>query len=273
MITQSSKARTFRQLHERPGAFAIPNPFDLGSMRILEGLGFEALATTSAGLAFSLGRNDGGATQAEVLAHCRELSANSCLPISADLGIGFGESPESAAETVRAAAASGIVGCSLEDTPAMGKGGAFSFEFAVERIAAAADAARGLDHDFILTARCEHFAYGGSNLDFVLKCLAAFEEAGADVLYAPGVRDPEAIRTICAALSKPVNVLAGMRGFTLSLPELEMLGVKRVSVGDMFARTAYGAVLRSANILNEKGRAHHFGDEARAANLENRFFQ
>ncbi|MFZ3005447.1 MAG: isocitrate lyase/phosphoenolpyruvate mutase family protein [Phenylobacterium sp.] len=273
MITQSSKARTLRQLHERPGAFAIPNPFDLGSMRILEGLGFEALATTSAGLAFSLGRNDGGATQAEVLAHCRELSASSCLPISADLGIGFGESPESAAETVRTAAATGIVGCSLEDTPHRGKGANFSFNLAVERIAAAADAARRLDHDFILTARCEHFAYGGSNLDYVLKCLTAFEEAGADVLYAPGVRDPETIRTICAAVNKPVNVLVGFRGFSPSLLELEHLGVKRVSVGEMFARTAYGAILRSANILKETGRANHFGEEARSPNLEKRFFQ
>ena len=273
MITQSTKARRFRQLHQRPGAFAIPNPFDLGSMRILEGLGFEALATTSAGLAFSLGRSDGGATQAEVLAHCRALSANSSLPISADLGIGFGESPQSAAETVRAAAATGIVGCSLEDTPPMGKGGAFSFELAVERIAAAAEAARGLDHDFILTARCEHFAYGGSDLDFVIKCLSAFEKAGADVLYAPGVRDPETIREICTATRKPVNVLFGLRGFAISLSELEILGVKRVSVGDMFARTAYGAVIRAANILKENGIANHFGDEARVANLESRFFQ
>lgn len=197
MHTQATLARKFRQLHERPGSFLIPNPFDLGSMRILEGLGFEALATTSAGLAFSLGKNDGGATREEVLSHCRDLCANSSLPITADLGIGFGESPESAAETVRLAAAAGLVGCSLEDTPAMGIGGALSFELSVERIKAASEAARGLPHDFILTARCEDLAYGGTDLDAVIKRLQAFEAAGADVLYAPGLRDPETIQT-CA---------------------------------------------------------------------------
>jgi 2-methylisocitrate lyase-like PEP mutase family enzyme len=267
MDPQAAKALRFRQLHEREGAFLIPNPFDLGSMRILEGLGFEALATTSAGLAFTLGKNDGGATREEVLAHCGQLSASSSLPISADLGIGFGESPESAAETVRLAAAAGVVGCSLEDTPALGRGGALSFDLSVERIRAASEAARSLPHDFVLTARCEHIAYGGTDLGLVIKRLQAFEEAGADVLYAPGLRDPQTIQTVCASVRKPVNVLIGFRGITLGLLELQGLGVKRVSVGVMLARTAYSAVVKAAQGLKETGRAHDASQEVRSVEL------
>ena len=271
MTTQVEKARAFRKLHERPGAFLIPNPFDLGSLRILEGLGFEALATTSAGLAFSLGRQDGGATREDVLEHCRALCANSSLPISADLGIGFGESPESAAETVRAAAAAGLVGCSLEDTPPMGQGGALPFELCVERIQAAVEAARSLPHDFVLTARCEHLAYGGKDLKPALERLQAFQAAGADVLYAPGVREPEMIRTLCASVDRPVNVLIGFRQITLGLAELAALGVKRVSVGVMFARSAYSAVLKAAQFLKDTGRAHDASQEARSVDLARYF--
>jgi len=266
-MTQADKAKAFRELHERPGVFLIPNPFDLGSMRILEGLGYEALATTSAGLAFTRGKSDGKATREEVLAHCAELCAASRLPISADLGIGFGESPESAAETIRAGADAGLSGCSLEDTLPMDAKGAFDFNLAVERIAAAAEAARALPHDFLLTARTEHIFYGGRDVDEVIRRLQAFEAAGADVLYAPGLADPGMIRTVCGALARPVNVLIDFRGITLGLEELEELGVKRVSVGVMLARSAYSAVIKSARELKETGRAPDASDEVRSAEL------
>ena len=266
-MNQAEKAKAFRALHERPGAFLIPNPFDIGTMKILEGLGYEALATTSAGLAFSRGKKDGKATREEVLAHCADLCAASRLPISADLGIGFGESPESAAETVRAAADAGLSGCSLEDTPQDGKGVALDFALAVERIAAAAEAARALPHDFLLTARTEHLFYGGTDLDEVIHRLQAFEAAGADVLFAPGIGDTGTARTVCAAVTRPVNVLIETRGAPLSFPELEEAGAKRISVGAMLARTAYGAVIRAMRGLGETGAVPAWTHEVRGPEI------
>lgn len=270
-MSQSEKASRFRQLHERDGAFLIPNPFDLGSLRVLEGLGYEALATTSAGFAFTRGKIDGETSAGEVLEHCRDLCDASTLPISADLGIGFGESPESAAQTIHEAAATGLVGCSIEDTPPLGAGGQFPLDLAVERIDAAVEAARTLPHDFLVTARCEHLAYGGTDIDGVIKRLQAFEAAGADVLYAPGLVDPDTIRLMCSSLTKPINVLIGFRAITLGLEDLQALGVKRVSVGVMFARTAYSAVIKAAKELKETGRAHDSSDEVRSKEMAGYF--
>ncbi len=252
MPTQAEKATQFRALHERDGAFVIPNPWDLGSARILEGLGFEALATSSAGFAWTLAKMDGDVSREEKLAHCHQLSQGTGLPVSADLGSGFGDSPETVAETVRLAAESGLAGCSIEDSSDGMDGKTYDFDLAVERVAAAVEAARALPHDFVLTARCENFARGGTDLDDTIKRLQRFEEAGADVLHAPGLVDLEMIRTLCASVSKPVNVLTGFRGMTVSPADLEAAGVKRISVGTQLARIAYGAMIQAAEELKAK---------------------
>ena len=243
----------FRALHEREGAFIIPNPWDIGSARILAALGFEALATTSAGLAFSLGVQEGRVAREATLAHCRAIVAATDLPVSADLEKGFGDSPESAAETIRAAADTGLAGCSIEDHTGDRNDPIYPFSLAVDRIAAAAETCRGLAADFVLTARCENLLWGRPDLDDVIRRLQAYEAAGADVLYAPGLRDLDAIRTVCASISKPVNVIMGLPGTTLCLDELAAAGVKRVSVGSALARAAYGAFLRGAREMVETG--------------------
>ena len=208
---------SFRRLHEEPGAFIIPNPWDIGTARILAAMGFRALATTSAGMAFSLGVAEGQTGREAVLDHCRAIVAATPLPVSADLEKGFGDSPESAAETVRAAAGIGLAGCSLEDHTGRPDAPIYDLTLAVERIAAAAEAARALPDDFVLTARCENFLWGRPDLDDTIRRLQAFEQAGADVLYAPGLHDLGAIRTVCAALTKPVNVVMGMPGATFGM--------------------------------------------------------
>lgn len=251
-MSQSEKAKKFQALHERPGAFIIPNPWDAGSARILEGLGFEALATTSAGFAFSLGRRDGEVTREEVLAHCRTIVAASDLPVSADLENCFGDEPKTVAETIWDAAATGIVGGSVED--ATGNGQIYDFEHAVERVAAAVETAQRLPFPFMLTARAENFLHGRHNLDDTIRRLEAFAVAGADVLYAPGLTSLEAIREVCAALApKPVNVLAGMKGANFPLAELAAAGARRISVGGALARAALGELLRAAREMKEKG--------------------
>lgn len=250
----SGKGAAFRTLHERAGAFVIPNPWDVGSARILAALGFEALATTSAGLAFSLGVAEGTVPFTDTLEHCRALVAATALPVSADLERGIGDSPESAAETVRAAAAIGLAGCSLEDHTGRRADPIYAFGLAVERIAAAAEARRGLPGDFVLTARCENLLWGRLDLDDVIRRLQAFEAAGADVLYAPGLHDLEAIRTVCGAVGKPVNVVMGMPGATFGVDELAAAGVKRISVGSAFARLAYGAFVEAAREVRRQGR-------------------
>ena len=240
----TDKGTAFRALHER--AFIIPNPWDIGSARILAAMGFEALATTSAGLAFSLGVAEGQVGMEGTLAHCRAIVAATPLPVSADLEMGFGDSPESAAETVRAAAAIGLAGCSLEDHTGKPDAPIYDFTLAVERIAAAAEARRALPNDFVLTARAENFLWGRPDLDDTIARLRAFEAAGADVLYAPGLRDIATIRTVCSSLTKPVNILMGMAGATFTLSELADAGAKRVSVGSSLARLAYGSFIGAA---------------------------
>lgn len=250
----------FRALHEREGAFVIPNPWDVGTARILAALGFEALATTSAGLAFSLGKPDGGVTREEALAHCRALVAATDLPVSADLEKGFGDSPESAAETIRAAAGTGLAGCSLEDYTGDRANPIFPFELAVERIQAAVEAKRALPEDFVLTARCENLIRGRDDLDDTIRRLQAYDEAGADVLYAPGLRDLESIRMVCRSVSKPVNVLP-VPGASFTVAELAEAGVKRISVGSLLARAAFGAFVAAAREMAEQG-AFRYADDA-----------
>ena len=220
----------------------MPNPWDVGTARILAGLGFEALATTSAGLAYTLGRRDGegAVTRDEALEHSALIAAATDLPVNGDLENGFGHDPESVAETIRGAAAAGLVGCSIEDSTSAPGEPIYPLAHAVERIAAAVEAAAALPFPFTLTARAENFLHGRSDLDDTIARLQAFEKAGADVLYAPGLRDIEDIRTVCAAVSKPVNVLA-----LPGAPSVEVLaaaGVRRISLGSGFIRTALGRV-------------------------------
>ena len=253
--SQYDKARAFRALHERPGAFVIPNPWDVGTARILAGLGFEALATTSAGLAFALGRRDGEGAVArdEALAHARDIVSATPLPVSADLENGFGDAPETAAETIRLAAETGLVGASIEDATGDPDHPIYDASLAAERIAAAAEAARALPFPFTLTARAENFLHGRPDLDDTIRRLQAFEAAGADVLYAPGLRDLAMIRTVCAAVGKPVNVVMGLAGAPLSVEDLAAAGVRRISLGSALSRVALGAFLRAAREIKERG--------------------
>jgi 2-methylisocitrate lyase-like PEP mutase family enzyme len=263
VTTQLDKALAFRALHERPGAFVIPNPWDAGSARLLSALGFEALATTSAGFAFSIGRRDseGGLSRAETLANARAIVEATDLPVSADLENGFGHRPEDCAETVRAASAVGLAGGSIEDASGDDARPIYDFAQAVERVAAAAEAARSLPVPFVLTARAENFLHGRPDLDDTIRRLQAFEDAGAEVLYAPGLTSLEQIRTVCASVSRPVNVVMGLVGGTFSVQQLADAGVKRISLGSSLARAALGALMRAAREIRESG-TFSFASEA-----------
>ena len=252
-VTTSDKGRQFRDLHRREGVFIMPNPFDVGTARILASMGFEALATTSAGMAFALGKPEGGASKGDVLAHCRMMVLATDLPVSADLEKGFGDSPDAVADTIRAAAATGLAGCSIEDHTNRPDDPIFSFDLAVERIHAAVEACQGLDQDFVLTARAENLLWDRPDIDDTIRRLQAFEKAGADVLYAPGLYDLEIIRTVCAAVDKPINVIMGMPGITFGIDELAEAGVKRISVGSALARAALGTFLRAGREMVKKG--------------------
>jgi 2-methylisocitrate lyase-like PEP mutase family enzyme len=252
---------TFRELHEQPGAFIIPNPWDIGTARILAALGFCALATTSAGMAFSLGVAEGHVSRDDTLDHCRAIIAATPLPVSADLERGFGDSPESASETIRVAAGIGLAGCSLEDHTGEQDKPIYDFTLAVERIEAAAEARDALPRDFVLTARSENFLWNRPDLDDTITRLQAFEKAGADVLYAPGLHDLGAIRTICQTLTKPVNVVIGSQGAAFGAAELAEVGVKRISVGSALARLAYGSLVTAAREMIKDG-TFGFSDKA-----------
>ena len=240
------KIARFRALHNTGNTFVIPNPWDIGTAKILATLGFSALATTSAGLAFSLGVKEGRVTRGQTLRHCRDLVDATALPVSADLEKGFGDSPESAAETIAAAATTGLAGCSIEDYSGDLARPIYDLELAVERVAAAAEACRALPHDFVFTARAENFLWGRPDLNDTIRRLQAFEKAGADVLYAPGLHDLESIRQVCAAVGKPVNVVMGMPGATFGVDALREAGVTRVSTGSALARAAFGEFVRAA---------------------------
>jgi 2-methylisocitrate lyase-like PEP mutase family enzyme len=264
-MSQAGKANAFRALHEGPGAFVIPNPYDAGTARILAGLGFQALATTSAGCAFGLGRRDGAITRDEALAHARAIVEATPLPVSADLENGFGDAPKTVAETVRLAAGTGLAGCSIEDATGDPARPIYEFAQAVERVAAAVEAARSLPFPFTLTARAENFLHGRPDLDDTISRLQAFEAAGADVLYAPGPRELEPIRMICSALERPVNVLGGLGPTPLTVEQLAAAGVRRISVGSALARIALGAFLDAAREMKARG---SFSFTSRAASFK-----
>ena len=254
--SQQSKAKVFKKLHERPGIFVVPNPWDAGSARILASLGFEALATTSAGLAFSLGKPDGesAVTREETLANIRAIISATSLPVAADLENGYGDDPEICAETIFLAAKAGLVGGSIEDATGRPEDPIYPFELSVERIKAAVKAARSLPFQFILTARAENLIYGRPDLKDTIRRLEAFADAGADVLFAPGLKTRDEIDTVVRAVApRPLNVIMGLTGAGLTMSDLDGLGVKRVSLGSSLARAAYGAFLRAAEEVREKG--------------------
>lgn len=259
--TQAEKAARFQALHARPGAFVIPNPWDAGTARILERLGFEALTTTSAGLAFTLGRRDGQVSREEALANARAIVEATDLPVAADLENGYGHAPEAAAETIRLAGAAGLVGGSIEDASGDPERPIYDFQHAVERMAAAVEAARALPFPFVLVGRAENFLHGRPDLDDTIRRLQAFEAAGADALFAPGLTSVDDIRTVCASVGRPVNVIMGLKGSTLTVDELAALGVKRISVGSALSRAALGAFVRAAREIREHG-TFRFADDA-----------
>lgn len=252
-MDQAEKFARFQHLHECRGAFVIPNPWDAGSARLLASLGFQALATTSAGYAFSKGKRDSFSAleRGEILANAAEIVAATDLPVSADLEDGFGPAPETCAETIRLACGIGLVGGSIEDATGQPDAPIYPMAQAVERIRAAAEAARG--KPFLLTARAENHLWGRNDLGDTIARLQAFAEAGADVLYAPGLPDLDAIRTVCAELDKPVNVVMGLGGPRYSVSELAAAGARRISVGGSFARAALGALMRAAEEVRDMG--------------------
>jgi len=253
MTAQAEKGRIFRGLHERKEAFIIPNPWDVGTARLLAHLGFEALATTSMGHAFSQGRRDGDLGREKTLAYASSIASATPLPVSADLENGFGDSPDVVAETINLAANAGVVGGSIEDATGRAEDPIYELSFAVDRVRAAATAARALPFTFTLTARAENYLHGRPDLEDTIKRLQAFEKAGADVLYAPGLTTKEEIAAIVNSVHRPLNVLMGLRGPRLNLAELSAIGVKRISVGSSLARTALGAFLRGAREMREQG--------------------
>jgi 2-methylisocitrate lyase-like PEP mutase family enzyme len=255
-VSQSTKAERFRALHEGPAAFVIPNPWDAGTARILTHLGFEALTTTSAGLAFMLGRADGAGlvTRDETLANAKAIVDATHLPVAADLENGFGHAPEAAAETIRLAAeVAGLVGGSIEDATGDPRRPIYDFQHAVERVAAAVEAVRGLGFPFMVVGRAENFLHGRPDLDDTIRRLQAFEAVGADVLYAPGLARADDIRAVCAAVTRPVNAVMGLKNAPFSVADLTALGVRRVSVGSAMSRAALGAFLRAAREIRDDG--------------------
>lgn len=253
---QATLGRTFKDLHDRPGIFVIPNPWDAGSARMLHQLGYEALATTSAGLAFSLGKPDGLGlvTLEETLQNAYTIVSSTPLPVSADLENGYGDDPEHCAETILRAAKIGLVGGSIEDTTGNPDDPIYPFELAVERIKASVKAARSLPFQFTLTARAENLIYGRPDLNDTIRRLQAFSEAGADVLFAPGLKTKEEIEIVVQAVApKPLNVVMGLGNSPLRLQDLAELGVKRVSLGSSLARAAFGAFYNACKDIRDKG--------------------
>ena len=252
-ISQHDKALSFKALHQGPRAFVIANPWDAGSARLLAGLGFQALATSSGASAGILGRRDGKVTRDESLAQSRAIVDASDLPVSADLEKGFGDAPEAAAETIRLAAGVGLVGGSIENATGDKDKPLFDIGHAIERIAAAAQAARALPFPFTLTARAENFLRGNPDLEDTIRRLQAYEKAGADVLFAPGLPDLSAVRTVCASLSKPFNFMVGIKGKSFTVAELEAAGVRRISLATSLYRAAMSGLLDAAKEVREKG--------------------
>ncbi|HVP49792.1 MAG TPA: isocitrate lyase/phosphoenolpyruvate mutase family protein [Candidatus Bathyarchaeia archaeon] len=251
--TQSDKGQRLRALHQREGAFIIPNPYDAGTALLLEQLGFEALATTSSGYAFTRGHRDGELAREQALEGVRLIAEAVDIPVSADLENGFGDGPEVAAETIRMAAAGGAVGGSIEDSTKHDEEPIYDVGLAAERVGAAAEVSRGLPFPFTLTARAENFLYGRRDLADTIRRLQAYQEAGADVLYAPGLITKEEIAAVVRSVDRPVNVLTGLKGMQLTQADLSALGVRRISVGGGLCRAALGTFVRAAREMKESG--------------------
>jgi len=271
MLTQLEKARAFRALHQRDKAFIIPNPYDAGTARLLAHLGFEALATTSAGYAFSIGKPDHGVGRDAMLQHVAAIAAATDLPVSADLENGYGDSPQDAAQTILLAAGEGLVGCSIEDDSGRAPDPIYEINLAAERIQAAAEAVRSLSFPFTLTARAENYLHGRHDLADTIKRLQAYQEAGANVLYAPGLTRKEDIESVVRSVDRPVNVLAGLGDPPLDLATLSAIGVKRISVGGSLARAALGAFLRAAHEMRDRGTFTYTKDAANGRDLNQIF--
>ena len=252
-LDQKEKAARFLALHEGPGAFVIPNPWDVLSARLLAGLGFEALATSSAASANAVGRRDGGISRDQALDHARSIVEATDLPVSADLEKGFGDEPRVVAETVTLAAAAGLVGCTIEDSTGDSARPLFDFSLAVERIAAGVEATRALPFPFMLTARAHNWLYPNPSLDETIRRLQAYEKAGAQVLMAPGLPDLEVVKTVCQAISKPFNFMVGIKGKSFSVGHLAAAGVKRISLATSLYRAAMTGLLDAVNEIKHTG--------------------
>jgi 2-methylisocitrate lyase-like PEP mutase family enzyme len=253
IMTQTEKGKIFRALHQGPGAFLLPNPWDIGTARLLAALGYQALATTSAGHAFSMGQQDNTLSRDTVMEHVASIVSATGLPVSVDLGNGFGDGPEEVAQTIRLVAAAGAVGGSIEDATGRPDEPIYQEELAIERIRSASKTARSLPFPFTLTARCENFLVGVTDLDATIKRLQAYEQAGADVLYAPGLTTRAEIAAVTRSLTRPLNVLMGLEGSRLTQAELSEIGVKRISLGSALSRVALGAFLRAAREMRDHG--------------------
>jgi 2-methylisocitrate lyase-like PEP mutase family enzyme len=275
MATQAEKAKAFRALHERPGIFVMPNPWDAGTAKLFASLGFPALATTSLGMAAGLGRVDGtlSISREELIANCREIASATDLPVNGDLENGYSDDPEEAAQIFRMAAQAGLVGGSMEDATGNAQKPIYDFDLAVERVAASARVAHSLPFPFTFTARAENFLHGRPDLDDTIKRLKAFSRAGADVLYAPGLRDIEAIRKVVAAVDKPVNVVIGGIDPAITLQQLADAGVKRVSIGGALSRLAYAAVRNAAIAMRDQGSFRWLQDAMTGKDLKALFRQ
>jgi len=269
--TQHDKALKFQELHQRPGVFLIPNPWDAGSARLLAGLGYEAFATSSAAAAGVLGRRDGRMTREESLANARIIVEATELPVAADLEHGFGDDPAAAAETIKLAASIGLVGGSIEDARPYRDKPIYDIALATERVAAAVQATRSLPFPFTLAARAENYVRGNPDLGDTIKRLVAYEKAGADVLFAPGLPDLASVRTVCSAVSKPVNFAVGGRGRSFSVAELADAGVKRISFAASFYRAAMTGLMDAAQEVRTKG-TFGFVDRAMTTPELNRYF-
>jgi 2-methylisocitrate lyase-like PEP mutase family enzyme len=271
MLTQAEKGHAFAELHKRAGTFIIPNPWDVGSARLLEQVGFEALATSSAGYAFSIGKSDNAVGRDAMLAHAAAVAGATDLPVSIDLENGFGDAPGVVAETIRLAAGTGAAGGSIEDATERSDDPIYERSLAVARIRAAAEAVRDLPFPFVLTARCENYLVGRPDLKDTIERLQMYQEAGADVLYAPGLTTKEDIAAVVSSVDRPVNVLMALKGVELSIGDLSAIGVKRISVGSALARCALTALLRGAREMRDHG-TFRFADDAEPFRTINALF-
>ena len=271
MRSQVEKGLTFRALHERPGAFIIPNPWDGGTAKLLAALGFEALATTSLGLANMLGRADSGVTRAEVIENCRAIATATALPVNADLENCFAHEPEAAAATIRLAAEAGAVGASIEDYTGNTTSPIYDLDLAVARVRAAADVARSLPVPFMLTARAENLLHGRCDMADTIRRLQAYEAAGADVLYAPGLRSLIEVREVLSAVSRPVNVVTGWLDPAITAAQLAEAGAKRISVGGALSRLAMASFVRAGQAMKEKGSFSWMGEILPVADMRRMF--